>query len=60
MLQQFRSWYLRNQTEITWFLIGFLCYSGLISLGRSDYVGAVIAFGVAYINYFFHKQDRSI
>jgi hypothetical protein len=58
MLQKFRLWYLSNQTEITWFLIGFLCYSGLISLGQGDYVGAVIVFGVAYINYFLHNHGK--
>jgi len=60
MLQKFRSWYLTNHTEITWFLIGFLCYSGLLSLGRGDYVGAVVYFGVAYINYLFYNKGRSI
>jgi lysozyme family protein len=56
MLQKFRQWYLKNQTEITWFLIGFLCYSGLISLGRGDYIGAAIVFGIAYINYYMHHK----
>jgi uncharacterized protein (DUF486 family) len=57
MLQKFRQWYLRNHTEITWFLIGFLCYSGLISLGQGNYVGAVISFGIAYINYFLNSKS---
>ena len=55
-MNKFRAWYLQNQTEITWFLIGFLCYSGLISLGQGNYVGAVIAFGIAYANYLLDRK----
>jgi hypothetical protein len=55
-MNKFRQWYLRNQTEITWFLIGFLCYGGLISFGRGDYIGSVIMFGIAYINYYMHRK----
>jgi hypothetical protein len=55
-MNKFRQWYLKNQTEITWFLIGFLCYSGLISLGRGEYVDAAIVFGIAYINYYMRSR----
>jgi hypothetical protein len=55
-MNKFRQWYLHYQTEITWFLIGFLCYSGLISLGSGDYVGAAIVFVIAYINYYLHRK----
>ena len=51
-----RSWYLRNYNEITWFLIGFLVMAGLSDLGQGDYTGAVISFGLAYINYLFNKK----
>jgi len=56
MLDNFRSWYLRNHKEITWFLIGFLVMAGMIDIGQGDYVGAVISFGIAYINYLFSKR----
>jgi hypothetical protein len=56
MLDNFRRWYLRNHTEITWFLIGFLIMSGLINLGQGDYLSAVLTFGVAWINYFFSRK----
>jgi hypothetical protein len=56
MLDNFRLWYLRNYTEITWFLIGFLVMSGLVDLGDGNYTGAVISFGIAYINYIFSKR----
>ena len=51
MLERFRSWYLANQKEITWFLIGFLVFAGLQDLRVGNYVGALISFGLAYINY---------
>jgi hypothetical protein len=50
-MNKFRQWYLNNQQEITWFLIGFLVMAGLQDLRVGDYVGAVISFGLAYINY---------
>jgi hypothetical protein len=50
-MNRFKQWYLINQKEITWFLIGFLTLDGLQALGRGDYVGAAISFGLAYINY---------
>lgn len=56
MLNNFRQWYLRNYTEITWFLIGFLVMAGLTDIGQGNYVGAVISFGIAYINYVFSKR----
>ena len=56
MLDNFRRWYLRNYTEITWFIIGFLVMAGLIDISTGDYTGAVISFGVAYINYIFSKR----
>ncbi len=56
MLDNFRRWYLRNYTEITWFLIGFLVMGGIVDLGEGNYAGAVISFGIAYINYIFSKR----
>jgi len=50
-MDSFRQWYLNNQKEITWFLIGFLTLSGFQDLGQGNYVGAAISFGLAYINY---------
>jgi hypothetical protein len=56
MLENFKNWYNRNYTEITWFLIGFLTWAGLNDLSQGDYTGAIISFGVAYINYLFVKR----
>ena len=50
-MNEFRQWYLTNQTKITWFLIGFLTYAGLQDLSTGNYAGAAISFGLAWINY---------
>jgi hypothetical protein len=50
-MNSFRQWYLTNQKEITWFLIGVLTLSGLQDLGVGNYLGALVSFGLAYINY---------
>ena len=51
MLDKFRAWYLRNQVQITWFLIGWLSLSGLQNLVEGDLLGAVICFGLVALNY---------
>jgi hypothetical protein len=50
-MNQFRQWYLRNATEITWFLIGFLTLSGFQDLSVGNYIGALVSFGIAWLNY---------
>ena len=55
-MNKFRAWYLKYYTEITWFLIGFLIMSGLHDLNIRDYTGAVISFGLAWVNYIFSRR----
>ena len=50
-MNSIKRWYLENSTEITWFLIGVLTLSGLQDLGNGNYLGALVSFGLAYINY---------
>jgi hypothetical protein len=50
-MDNFRRWYHRNHTEITWFLIGWLTVSALDCLGHGDYLGFFITGGLALINY---------
>jgi hypothetical protein len=52
-MNQFRRWYLTNQKEITWFLIGFLTLAGVQELARGEYLSAVISFALVVINYTF-------
>ena len=46
---------MRNATEITWFLIGVLVLAGFQDLSAGNYLGAVISFGLAYVNYALNK-----
>jgi hypothetical protein len=54
-MSKFRIWWLRNQTEITWFIIGWLTVVGFQDLFRGDYFGALISFVLVYINYKFNR-----
>lgn len=56
MMDKFRSWYLRNYVEITWFLIGWLTIAGLQELANGDYISCAISWIFAYINYSFYRR----
>jgi hypothetical protein len=49
-MNSIRQWYLKNSTEITWFLIGFLTLAGLDDLAKGQYVNAAISFGLVALN----------
>ena len=55
-MDSIRSWYIKHYTEITWFIIGFLTWSGLNDLSHGDYVGAVISFALVALNFAFSKR----
>lgn len=55
-MNKFRQWYINNSNEITWFLIGLLVSSGIEQIIRSNYSGAAISFGIAYLNYILNKR----
>ena len=55
-MNKFREWYLNNAIEITWFIIGMCCFTGLDALSRGNYSSAVINFGLAYLNYAFNRR----
>ena len=55
MINAIRNWYIRNQDEITWFLIGWLSFAGLDALTEGRYISAGFSLGFAYINYAFRK-----
>ena len=50
-MNQIKAFFIKNHTEIIWFLMGWLTLSGLHDLGNGDYIGALISFGLAFINY---------
>ena len=57
MLANFRQWYLRNQVQITWFLIGWLAFGGAINFGQGRYTEAIVLWVIALVNYVFVKKD---
>jgi hypothetical protein len=50
-MNKIKQFFYQYRIEITWFLIGFLVMSGLQDLSTGNYIGALVAFGLAYINY---------
>jgi hypothetical protein len=48
---------LRNQDEITWFLVGFLTASGFQEFSEGNWLGAVIYWAFAGLNYFLYKKQ---
>ena len=56
MISKFRQWYMTNYDAITWFLIGWLCFGGLLEFARGDYVSAIFYLGIAFVNYIFVKR----
>jgi hypothetical protein len=50
-MSNFRSWYIRNQDAITWFIIGWLSMACLDSLIRGSYGWAAVQALLAYGNY---------
>ena len=51
MLDAIKNWYTRNYTEITWFIIGWLCLSGLMALASGNLISAVVSLGLAWLNF---------
>lgn len=56
MLENFRNWYLNYQSEITWFVIGWLVFATVDSLSRGNYGFALFDAALAYFNYYMWKQ----
>jgi|LauGreDrversion4_2_1035121.scaffolds.fasta_scaffold1747778_2 hypothetical protein len=51
MWNSFRNWYIHNQDQITWFIIGWLSFAGIDALAEGRYIWAVVDFFLAYVNY---------
>ena len=56
MLGNFRSWYLKNQNEITWCLIGFLIAAAVSSFSRGEYEDMTFSLALAFANYYLNKR----
>ena len=51
-----QRWWYNYNTEITWFIIGFLIATTLDSLGKGNYTDAVFSLGLAFANYYLNKK----
>ena len=56
MLDDFRRWYLTNQNEITWFLIGFLIAAAIHSFSIGEYADSLFSLVLAFANYYLNKR----
>ena len=56
MMDKFRFWYLKNQNEITWFLIGFLIAAAVSSFSRGEYADMLFSLLLAFANYILNKK----
>jgi hypothetical protein len=56
MLTQFKFWYLKNQNEITWFLIGFLFATAVHSFSTGNYVDSAFSLILVVANYYLNKK----
>lgn len=55
-MNSFRHWYLTNQNEITWFLIGFLIAAALTSFSQGQYEDAGFSLLLAFANYILNRK----
>jgi hypothetical protein len=51
-----RAWYLKNQNEITWFLIGFLIAAAIHSFSIDKYDDAAFSLLMAFANYYLNQK----
>lgn len=56
MFDRIKYWYHDNYIQITWFIIGWLVMAGLEQIGRGNGIGALIDFGLAYVNYALYRR----
>jgi hypothetical protein len=50
-MNQIKQFFYQHRNEITWFLMGWLTLAGLHDLAQGDYVGALINWALAFINF---------
>jgi hypothetical protein len=55
-MNNFKRWYLSNQNEITWFLIGFLIAGALYSFSSGNYGDAAFSLVLAFANYYLNRD----
>jgi len=53
MLNNFKKWYMQNDVEFTWFIMGSLVVFGLNDFAHGFYISGLITFLFVYLNYAF-------
>lgn len=53
---KFLEWFRDNQTNITWWLIGWLTFASIDCIVKHDYVMAAVNAGLIYFNYTIWKR----
>jgi hypothetical protein len=55
-MENFRSWYIRNQDAISWFFVGWFTAMGVDQLACEMYGSAASCFAIAGINWYMTRQ----
>lgn len=50
MLNKFRMWYLKNQVQITWFVVGWLSLAFMVDFINGNWLGCVIDAALIWAN----------
>lgn len=58
MLEQFGRWFIRHNTEVTWWLIGWLTFAGIDALANGNLFWAIVDAGLIYFNYYMWKTRQ--
>lgn len=57
-MDKFLDWMRYYNVEITWFLIGWLCLSGIKELAHGHLLSASIDLGIAFLNFVLYKRHN--
>lgn len=57
-MNKFRTWYLKYQNEITWFIIGLMFTNLLTHLAQGQWLWALVDTIIASINIHFWRTNR--
>lgn len=52
------TWYTRNYTQITWFIIGWLAMCLLVDFGKGDWASCSFDLLLIFINYLLYSHDN--
>ena len=56
-MEKLVNWFRYYNGEITWFIIGFLFFAGLDDFAEGNNIGAILNFGLAFLNYKFYSRN---